>query len=279
MGSQAFDACYNPQQSNVFVSFNLSTFLVYLLVVVIGGSQVFLFLSKKYSWERQDKSPVGFLQDIQDALIYNVLLFLFGNYSHTFSIWTVIAFFVGMIGFALLGELPFLKVSLVTWRTWSREAWMVHLGGVAIVLILAVYHFVLAYHAGILSWYMTGLIIGLGLLGAGPAVNWYEEYRRREISYAVPTIDPPKKGEEHISSKPTNGISPRVTEKDVARIKSWPKYRVHLHHWQIFYLLAFFTRFPSFLGQICSGLVLGIFMHGGSAYGFDPLLEQEGVSY
>ncbi|ORX95581.1 hypothetical protein K493DRAFT_314945 [Basidiobolus meristosporus CBS 931.73] len=279
MGNRAFDACYNPEEINVFVSFNFVTFISYLLVVVVGGTQVFLYLSKKYQWERQDKSPVGFLQDIQDALIYNVVLFLFGNYSHTFSIWTVLAFFAGLIGFALLGELPFLKVSLVTWRTWSREAWMVHIGGVGIVFILAIYHFVQAYYAGILSLYFTGLLVGLGLMVAGPAVNWYEEYRRREIAYVTPTIDPPTQSDKQEVAKPTNGVSLRVTEKEIARVKSWPKYRVHLHHWQIFYLLAFFTRFPSVLGQICSGLVLGIFMHGGSAYGFDPLLEQEGVSY
>ncbi|KAJ1910030.1 hypothetical protein IWQ60_010869 [Tieghemiomyces parasiticus] len=49
-------------------------------------------------------------------------------------------------------------------------------------------------------------------------------------------------------------------------------FSVHLHHWQIFYILAFFTRFPHTVSQISAGLVLGIFTHGGAAYGFDSLL-------
>ncbi|KAI9226320.1 MAG: hypothetical protein DHS80DRAFT_25355 [Piptocephalis tieghemiana] len=50
-------------------------------------------------------------------------------------------------------------------------------------------------------------------------------------------------------------------------------FRVHLHHWQIFYLFAFFTRFPEPASQVCAGLVIAFFMQGGIAYGFDPMME------
>ncbi|PWA01674.1 hypothetical protein BB558_002215 [Smittium angustum] len=51
------------------------------------------------------------------------------------------------------------------------------------------------------------------------------------------------------------------------------QYSVHIHHWQIFYLLAFFTRFPTLTSRICSGLLLGIYTHGSAAYGHDHILE------
>jgi len=41
-----------------------------------------------------------------------------------------------------------------------------------------------------------------------------------------------------------------------------PEVGFHLHHWQIFYYLAFFTRFDNVISEICAGLVIGIFMHG-----------------
>ncbi|KAJ2013156.1 hypothetical protein IW146_001257 [Coemansia sp. RSA 922] len=53
------------------------------------------------------------------------------------------------------------------------------------------------------------------------------------------------------------------------------KYQLHLHHWQIFYILAFFTRFDQFASRACAGLVLGIFTHGHAAFGLDPLMERK----
>ncbi|PVU89637.1 hypothetical protein BB561_005249 [Smittium simulii] len=55
------------------------------------------------------------------------------------------------------------------------------------------------------------------------------------------------------------------SENPWGRVKCY----VHTHHWQIFYILAFFTRFPTTFSRICSGLVLGIYTHGSCAYGFD----------
>ncbi|KAI9593890.1 hypothetical protein BDF19DRAFT_415143 [Syncephalis fuscata] len=48
---------------------------------------------------------------------------------------------------------------------------------------------------------------------------------------------------------------------------------VHIHHWQIFLILAFFTRFQDIVSQVSAGLVLACFMQGGIAYGFDAMLE------
>ncbi|OMH85465.1 hypothetical protein AX774_g955 [Zancudomyces culisetae] len=51
------------------------------------------------------------------------------------------------------------------------------------------------------------------------------------------------------------------------------KYMVHIHHWQLFYILAFFTRFPTTVSRICAGLVLGIYTQGCVAYGHGEILE------
>ncbi|ORZ05804.1 hypothetical protein BCR42DRAFT_473864, partial [Absidia repens] len=40
---------------------------------------------------------------------------------------------------------------------------------------------------------------------------------------------------------------------------------LHLHHWQIFYVLAYFTRFTHPLSQVAAGIVLACYMEGVSA--------------
>jgi hypothetical protein len=37
---------------------------------------------------------------------------------------------------------------------------------------------------------------------------------------------------------------------------------IHLHHWQIFYVLAFFTRFNDTVSQVGAGIVLACYMEG-----------------
>ncbi|KAF9972788.1 hypothetical protein BGZ73_004017 [Actinomortierella ambigua] len=48
----------------------------------------------------------------------------------------------------------------------------------------------------------------------------------------------------------------------------------HPHHWQIFYALAFFTRFDHWVSRVGGGIVIGCYMQGIMAYGYDYLLEE-----
>ncbi|KAG0256564.1 hypothetical protein DFQ27_005669 [Actinomortierella ambigua] len=48
----------------------------------------------------------------------------------------------------------------------------------------------------------------------------------------------------------------------------------HPHHWQMFYALAFFTRFDHWVSRVGGGIVIGCYMQGIMAYGFDYLLEE-----
>ncbi|KAJ1650499.1 hypothetical protein IWQ61_008718 [Dispira simplex] len=387
------DACYFPDQDNVLVSFQLTRFFLFLALVVVVGPLSYRFVSWIYDWERDPKSLVEHLQDTADGLVYSFVVFVLGNYSHTLSGWTVLGYFVGLFGWALLGELPYLKVSLPTWRTWSKGAWIVHLLAVVVVVGLAVVHFVWASQQGILwPWYIVGLVLGTAFIWVGAVTSiverryvipWrirkehpvyrtqsreigrrgvHEEYLSSAsedgpsaslVTYPPPIVDrnridplqgsdlPPMEDATPVTngncpaiagtldthslypeSEPPGTISPHDSTTQLAGtplqpmeiqdeinpspwrkgrslwqvIDPWKqfqhrrrvaytkplhpclkqRYGVHLHHWQIFYILAFFTRFPNVLSQICGGLVLGIFTHGGAAYGFDALLEVEG---
>ncbi|CAO3565895.1 unnamed protein product [Mortierella alpina] len=48
----------------------------------------------------------------------------------------------------------------------------------------------------------------------------------------------------------------------------------HPHHWQLFYILAFFTRFEDWVSQVAAGITLGCYMQGIMAYGYDYLIEE-----
>lgn len=48
----------------------------------------------------------------------------------------------------------------------------------------------------------------------------------------------------------------------------------HPHHWQLFYALAFFTRFDHWVSRVGGGITLGCYMQGIMAYGFDYLIEE-----
>ncbi|KAF8927681.1 hypothetical protein EDD21DRAFT_412884 [Dissophora ornata] len=48
----------------------------------------------------------------------------------------------------------------------------------------------------------------------------------------------------------------------------------HPHHWQLFYILAFFTRFDHWVSRVGAGITLGCYMQGIMAYGYDYLIEE-----
>ncbi|KAG0215462.1 hypothetical protein BGX33_001203 [Mortierella sp. NVP41] len=48
----------------------------------------------------------------------------------------------------------------------------------------------------------------------------------------------------------------------------------HPHHWQLFYTLAFFTRFDHWVSRVGGGITLACYMQGIMAYGYDYLIEE-----
>ncbi|KAJ1985151.1 hypothetical protein H4R34_000228 [Dimargaris verticillata] len=366
------DACFFPEVTDTLLSFRSVQFIEFLVLVVVAGPTVYRALAWLYDWERDPKSWVHHFQDTAQGIAYGFLVFVLGNYSHTLSWWTVLGYFIGLIGWSLLGELPFLKVSLPTWRTWSMGAWLVHLAAVGIVLALAVVHCVWAFHEGIFwPWYLWGLVVALSFIWVGAAVSmcekrWVIPHRIHSYQEHRPTQSPthcrpphapaplrstasldayssddamlvaeadargrlgthsapagasgfPNQSTHSFDSADDNsnpsavplqetntltGMSPLDRPLPATKFGQWWYYidpvrrwsiqrsranrdpparvllqcfTVHLHHWQIFYILAFFTRFTHTISQISAGLVLGIYTQGSAAYGFDPLLEE-----
>ncbi|KAJ1922668.1 hypothetical protein IWQ60_006380 [Tieghemiomyces parasiticus] len=426
------NACLTRDLNDSLVSYDGTRFVEFLALVVVAGPVAYRSLSWLYDWERDRKSWVDHFHDTAQAIMYSFIVFVLGNYARTLSWWTVLGYFIGLFGWALLGELPFMKVSLPTWRSWSPGAWALHLFAVGAVLTLAVFHCLWAFENNIFwPWYLVGLIIATSFIWIGVVVSiierrviipWRIQRHRTGPSHSqssgsslpgwsggntagfstahplastvnqspaatsphapnmaggiglpmgpdypspanaiplqqYPTVGQPEAGHtpgsaavhgaNDSSGRPTltinkeplssthgspstqssagyndadaaadlqrsltssTGTTPaaprthlvcsgklnsrltywwrlidplahlrrRLAERDAAGTLDPNLYRrfsVHLHHWQIFYILAFFTRFPHTVSQISAGLVLGIFTHGGAAYGFDSLLE------
>ncbi|KAG1100048.1 hypothetical protein G6F42_017727 [Rhizopus arrhizus] len=156
--------------------------------------------------------------DLFDGISYGLILFIFGNYSHTLSWITVAAFYPSLFGYALIAELPFTKTSLPNIKNWPKGMWAVFITAVA-------------------------------------NTNKNATQQQQEQADEGTTLLP-------VAATPQGVHNPYT--RQVA---------IHLHHWQIFYVLAFFTRFDHPVSQVGAGIVLACYMEGICAYGYDRLVN------
>ncbi|OLY79946.1 hypothetical protein AYI68_g5970 [Smittium mucronatum] len=418
------------------VSFDLFIFLYFIGITTIAGPFLYRVAASAFNWERHYISLVGYLTLFYENITLAYVLFTLGNYAHTFNYLTVIFYFVGLFGYSFLVQLPFLQVSLPTWRTWSFGAWAVHLGGLSVVLLAAAYFIYQASVDGFIGPYLLAFFIATGFLWIPVIINKINSMILTKYPNSFPFSRTPKylllklksydykilhflkkkqvhdraaidsnpsspsnsidnddilsdsdNSNEDPISNPDNSINPLMKEKkckedlaenssdinlpktptlsslsssdnnktenastsgpkynleisnmgkfsgkelraelrnkeifgskffedSIDNVSTHPesanrpiinelsnrprlveiseeelkpkylgvssanpsgrvKYRVHLHHWQIFYVLAFFTRFQSIPSRIAAGLVLGIYTQGATAYGHDHLL-------
>ncbi|KAJ2793462.1 hypothetical protein H4R20_006534, partial [Coemansia guatemalensis] len=103
-------------------------------------------------------------------------MFTLGNYAHTFNWVTLVFYFVGVFAYSALVEVPFLRVSLNGWRTWSRGAWAVMLTGFAAVLLAAGFHIRWAYKADMLQWYLPLFVLATASVWLTIFVKRLHEY-------------------------------------------------------------------------------------------------------
>ncbi|KAI8867016.1 hypothetical protein GQ42DRAFT_59614 [Ramicandelaber brevisporus] len=366
------DACYFGTGPEVLISFRGISFLYFCLLTLVAGPFLFRLVAATFDWERHEHpSIIWYYANFLEGMTYMFIVFVVGNYASTLSWFTVLGYFVGLFGWALLGELSFLKVSLVTWRSWTIGAWIAHILAVLIVLGFAGVHLFYAnQHDIIWPFYVVGLLVMGGLLAVSIAVwaiapfyerrwpkglcvaiaqwirgaaSWMwerlsrrseQQHQQQQRQHNASVISAEIEGggsggnvsnsefrrecnDIDTSAETSSNDANRVTSAVVADTSSdgygsssgggnahgshgglaspvlvappsngrdpsaiiaqQPpalRYRLHLHHWQIFYGLAFFTRFANPVSQICAGLVLGIHTHGAVAYGYDSLLEQ-----
>ncbi|KAJ2783553.1 hypothetical protein GGI15_002538 [Coemansia interrupta] len=376
------DGCYLHQDAYggaaTLVSFHLLRYALFTLMLVVVGPFTFRIVAAFFDLERDFKSIADHFDDVTSGLIYSYILFTLGNYAHTFSWVTLVFYFVGLLCFCVLVELPFMRVSLNGWRSWSTGAWAVNLGGLALVLVAAGFHIRWAYLAGILQWYLPLFVLatasvwstvfvkrlqhhcidnrpeGLGIERRtrraalilftrrsakarrqyqAEQANQLEQLRQRAEQYAANTaaatpssLQPADNGNDDLAigdldirRSDSQGLSEgnlgqNNTSRSLLNMPIEPNHReridsltheqkneliegklknlhylnvqtngplplhrlnLHLHHWQIFYILAFFTRFDEFASKMCAGVVLGIFTQGYAAYGFDPMVERK----
>jgi hypothetical protein len=382
-------ACYHPSQPLALVSFDPLTYVVFSASMILASYALYYVWIEWRGWEHKAKTPADHYTDVMQALCYTTVIFTFGSYSHTFGWPMLVAYYVGLWCYGLLVEVPFLRISLPGWRTWSWRAWMVIGSAVLVIIGLAAYHIVLAAHVGILwPWYLGLFILAWAILFLGVAIakidkRWWSQRRIRQLrarmALATQTADgqstivvgeviettldvqskspqaandvetlehtvqitsasiqttPSSQSTKAISSAiddpanstdtqqetvhqrrslaaPVPGVSSDTEDGEISdtsldqmlpssnaralnetimhqsgnqssgkqthqrgplaeRLLS--ELKIHVHHWQIFMILAFFTRFQDIISEICAGLVLACFMQGGIAYGFDSML-------
>ncbi|KAJ2825865.1 hypothetical protein IWW50_002653 [Coemansia erecta] len=338
--------CYLHQDpdrgASTLVSFHFVRYILFTVMLAIAGPLAFRLVAAFFDLERDFKTVGDHFDDLTNTLIYAFLVFVLGNYAHTFSWVTLVFYFVGMFGFCLLVELPFMRVSIPGWRAWSVGAWAVNLGGVALVVLAAGFHIKWAHDAGVLQWYLPLFVLATSSLwltvGAQRLNNYCNAHcpqglgiERRMRRCALTMLSWRKTTGNHVhlrneagqsnnfngvlhatgtQSSPENGneSSPDPVDQPLRhqqhrrttlsheerraeieeRLKNLhylnvrpgrplplSRCQLHLHHWQIFYILAFFTRFDRFASSMCAGVVLGIVTQGSAAYGYDAMLERK----
>jgi len=268
-----------------------------------------LFLGRVLNYERHNKTPAKHYHHLVDTFIYGTVLFIFGNYSQCFSWITAVSMFAGLLLFAWIAELPFCKCSLQSIKTWDIKLKIITLVAIIVIVGCAGYHFYLAYEFKIdengnrliIPFLIAFIAICVFIFVSTIIVYKYQNMSFPNLKKRVVRVGARHKHfvmtrfelEQHNQSvrelenqvareqqdvtdravpKPEN--QKKMIDIDEVLFIDMPRVGFHLHHWQIFYYLAFFTRFDNPISQICSGLVIGIFMHGVSAYGFHDLLEE-----
>eukprot|EP00122_Pirum_gemmata_P018839 Pgem_evm1s17647 len=56
-----------------------------------------------------------------------------------------------------------------------------------------------------------------------------------------------------------------------------PQLKFHFHHYTLALVLLPFTSFPTRISVVCQSVLLGVFINGVAAYGFDSLFMLSGV--
>ncbi|KAJ2162825.1 hypothetical protein GGF46_000389 [Coemansia sp. RSA 552] len=326
------------------VSFHFVRFILFTVMFAVAGPVVYRIVAAFFDLERDFKTVADYFDDFTNSLIYSFMVFTLGNYAHTFSWVTLVFYFVGIFGYCALVELPFMRISLPGWRTWSYGAWVVNLAGLALVLLAAAFHIYWAYNAGMLQWYLPLFVLATATVWLTVFVQWLHNYyvdnfpqgmgverwlRKRALVLQTQVSTGRNGSEERTGASaraqparlsggslheadesdgnalgssmdlPEQPLRERRTSSQLAgeqrralieeklqnlhylnvrRNGPLPLHHccLHLHHWQMFYILAFFTRFDRFASRACAGIVLGIVTQGSAAYGYDAMVERKG---
>ncbi|KAI8331555.1 hypothetical protein BC941DRAFT_438697 [Chlamydoabsidia padenii] len=240
--------------------------LYFLLVFFFIPYPLYRFAAHRFGWELYSKSWARHWTDGMLCCSYGLILFVFGNYSHCLSWITVATFYPSLFGYGLIAELPFTKTSLPNIRNWSLGMWTVFLMALILILGFAGFHIYLASTLThpFVFYYVCGLLIPLNILMVA------------KILISQVNSNNGSDQDSHSGSTSKSSHLETTLESAPLALESSQQHNhlsLHLHHWQIFYALAFFTRFTHPVSQAAAGIVLASYMEGVCAYGYDHLVN------
>ncbi|CAO3678399.1 unnamed protein product [Umbelopsis ramanniana] len=272
-------------------SFDALTYLYFILAFLLFPYPVYRVIAHKFNWEVNTKTLARHWSDITLGLTYGCIVFVFGNYTKAFSWITVVAFYPSLFGYALIAELPFTKTSLPRIKSWPIGMWIVFLLAVAAILAFAAFHIYLAATLPLpfVIYYVCALAIPLFLLLSAVAIVYestHNVFQKTFMGIKTSLMSCKGKASQDEETQPARQDSEgeqageSSTTKDVHStsdatpvVESFSPVALHLHHWQIFYVLSFFTRFDHPVSQVAAGIVLACYMEGICAYGYDSLVN------
>ncbi|CAB4484953.1 unnamed protein product [Rhizophagus irregularis] len=283
-----------------FGSFEPLTYIYFNIAFVIIAYPLYRIIGGFFRWELDVKTPSNHFSDMMALVRYGFIVFVLGGYARTFNWIMILSFYLALFGFALLSELPFAKQSLITWRNWTIKMWILFVAAVVAVLVMAGFHIYLAIQLMnvnnfrekndvYIAWYLGSLVI-LPILMMFALIAKQEQNTRFLTKFYLKVISifkrMPKKQQpltnengsetqQQTDTEAQNATTGTTPDAEPEQPQPYNKVaRIHLHHWQIFYSLAFFTRFNHPISQVVGGITLGIYTQGIGAYGPDNYLEE-----
>ena len=217
--------------------FDKTKFLLFVLGTVLFPYIIYQKTSLANNWTRKRRKTLSqHYETLLSAFGSMSILWFLGNYEETFTPTTFLFVIVGILGFGYISEIlvDTHHHTLATVHAWNGTMYnVVKLVALAII-ILGIYHVQLASHED------DDFFNFYCVAGVIPVVMAY---------FAMKTVE----------LQNENGRQNRVL--------------FHLHHVHLFFALAFFTRFPTFVSRMAAGLCIGASMHGAAAFGFDSSFE------
>lgn len=115
----------------VLYSFDVYYFLIFMLAFYIIPYPIYRTIAHRYGWETNPKTMSRHWSDFLNGITYGLILFVFGNYTHTLNWITLAAFYPSLIGYALIAELPFARTSFPNIKHWPKGMWVIFITALA----------------------------------------------------------------------------------------------------------------------------------------------------
>ncbi|CAI2165151.1 6559_t:CDS:2 [Funneliformis geosporum] len=264
----------------IIFSFELLPYIYFNVAFVIIAYPLYRIIGGIFNWELDIKTPANLFSDMMALVRYGFIVFVIGGYARTFNWIMILSFYMALFGFALLAELPFARHSLATQNNWPVRMWILFIFAVLAVLLMAGFHIYLIIDQDEsrskdnihIALYLGCLIIPVILMTLGYIFK--QEQNTRFLTKSYFNVIRIFKRRPQLPSANENQ-QPQLDTEALVQVQPFGKIAlIHIHHWQIFYTLAFFTRFDHPVSQIAGGISLGIYTQGIGAYGPDNFLEE-----